>query len=1144
MRTFMSKYRKVRDIFILTGIRTLCEAPKFKFEMLSAHRTALSADWRDHMSNKVSRKFLSLLLAVLMTGGAMASTVSAVADDNAAQENGGTASSENESLVSIGNVLSTEPYKDYLSQYSSAAHPSGFKLQLDENAINAEESTGEYRIITSEDSFYSEIANGISGGASAIAVNDSGKVTFNINVPETGLYSLKMKYRPVSPTETGELFEDVDEVSTSTVGVAAIERTLYVNGKVPFSEARFVIMKKKWLSAYAENGRFDVDQSGNELRPSRSVDYSWQEYIFTDSDGYVTEPLQIYLEEGENTIAFEAVRESAILADIEFYQNEETRSYQDVLDEYERLGYKYYEGEPFTIQAELPSAVSSYSIYPTNDAVSPSTQPQSAKSNLRNEISTSAVGDWIEYEIDFPESAIYTFVIRYRQNASSNPTSRKILIDGELPYDRAQSAKFSFSENWQTGALTDGEDTLQFYIEKGKHTIRFESNLGDIADILSRISAAQSSLNEDYLEIVRLTGADPDEYRDYGFARVIPDVMRDLVVQGKEINAVIEYLETNGQLSEGTSTLTQIADRVIKMGTDEDKIAKNLESLKSDLSSLATWVEGMLTQMVEMDYILVTSPDGDIPKADANFFQSGWYEVKKFFYSFVVDYNALAVYDEESEITGETVTVWSSSSRDQVQIIKDLTDSKFTPSTGIPVTVKLVAGGTLLPSVLAGIGPDVALDGMTSTNATISSSSAGSIIDYAVRGAILSIEELDGFDELYHSIYEQAFEAVTLDDTDGVERVYGVPVSLEWNMMFYRSDILNKLNIGIPETWDDVLAAVPVLQFNNMDIGLSHDATAYATMIYQYGGDFWADNGMRVNFDSNISLEAFEYLVNMFTQYSLPLSYDGLNRFKTGEIPLFLASYVTYNNITLFATELSGLWGFDSVPGRLMDDGVTVNRSVVGNSDAITMLRGCEVVDEAWEFMQWFAGAEFQAEYSNELVNLLGEAGMRTVASKGALTQLQWKRDDRDALVRQADEVICLRQYPGSYFITRYVTFAVNNAYNDGADPVDQLLGYITSINKEISRKREEFGYETLEIGQTLAEKRFAQAETAINALSDTDAESYKDLLDTAREVIASANNADAADSAAQALKSADGELFSDIAGYLTDAATALRSYK
>jgi hypothetical protein len=31
-------------------------------------------------------------------------------------------------------------------------------------------------------------------------------------------------------------------------------------------------------------------------------------------------------------------------------------------------------------------------------------------------------------------------------------------------------------------------------------------------------------------------------------------------------------------------------------------------------------------------------------------------------------------------------------------------------------------------------------------------------------------------------------------------------------------------------------------------------------------------------------------------------------------------------------------------------------------------------------------------------------------------------------------------------------------AYNDGADPVEALLGYIDNINAEITRKRQEFG--------------------------------------------------------------------------------------
>ena len=69
---------------------------------------------------------------------------------------------------------------------------------------------------------------------------------------------------------------------------------------------------------------------------------------------------------------------------------------------------------------------------------------------------------------------------------------------------------------------------------------------------------------------------------------------------------------------------------------------------------------------------------------------------------------------------------------------------------------------------------------------------------------------------------------------------------------------------------------------------------------------------------------------------------------------------------------------------------------------------------------------------------------------------------------------------PGGYIIDRYVGFAFLDAYNNNADPVEELLGYIDDINKEITRKRKEFELETLELGETLAEKRAREAgETA-----------------------------------------------------------------
>ena len=39
-------------------------------------------------------------------------------------------------------------------------------------------------------------------------------------------------------------------------------------------------------------------------------------------------------------------------------------------------------------------------------------------------------------------------------------------------------------------------------------------------------------------------------------------------------------------------------------------------------------------------------------------------------------------------------------------------------------------------------------------------------------------------------------------------------------MLFYRTDIFDELNISVPETWDEFMKIIPVLQSKNMDIVL------------------------------------------------------------------------------------------------------------------------------------------------------------------------------------------------------------------------------------------------------------------------------------------------------------------------------------
>jgi hypothetical protein len=114
---------------------------------------------------------------------------------------------------------------------------------------------------------------------------------------------------------------------------------------------------------------------------------------------------------------------------------------------------------------------------------------------------------------------------------------------------------------------------------------------------------------------------------------------------------------------------------------------------------------------------------------------------------------------------------------------------------------------------------------------------------------------------------------------------------------------------------------------------------------------------------------------------------------------------------------------------------------------------------------------------------------------------MPWTYDEYVEVYKQFSNLAAIPNYPGAYIISRYTEFAFLAAYNDDADPKTELLSYINTINKEITRKREEFNLETLEIGMTLAEKRSNQVLDAFEVLQ-TYGNSYEALIKAAKTAI------------------------------------------
>lgn len=948
-------------------------------------------------------------------------------------------SGSNSSAVSTVNSFDFISYEDYLARYSSAAN--GKKaVEIKATEYDAEGTDAEVSV---EKNVYGDKGE-------CLFVPLDGTVQWKFDVPDAGLYNIKIVY--------GAVPKDSDD-DTLTSSTNNIERVLNINGDVPFKESRHLSFKKSWTFGYTENEdgelRFEVDSSGNELRPKLKFVGQWETLTLFDTDTYYSDPFLYYFNKGENTISLYGIREDMYIKSITVAPATELPSYE----EYIGKGYTAADAETIHINAETPAIVSSSTITPGYDRSSAITEPQDAiaiKRNIIGGTNWANTSDFVKYNINVEKDGLYSIVLRFKQDANPGVfVSRGVMIDGEYPFEEAKDCRFDYSQDWQVAPLGNGQTEFRFYLTAGEHELTLMATVGEFGEILTKINDISEQLNEDYLQIVKLTGAYPDETRDYGFSRVMPDVIRNIADCAEQLEAIVDYIgEMAGGKSQNTSTLETVALTLRTMGESERNIAENLSVMKSHISSLSTWCSDLSSQPLEIDYINVQSPDVELPTATANLIESLKYEFGQFFGSFYADYNTFQ--DDENEddsSVGEngSIECWTSSGRDQATIIRDLTNSGFCKETGISVALKLVDGSALLPSILAGIGPDISLD-LTST------------IDYALRGAVLPLNDMEGFDEVIDNFYPSALTELTL-----YGKTYALPTTLEFPMMFVRNDILSDLGLEAPKTWDDFLALIPVLQFNNMTVILPNDAKQFLYQVYQVGGNVWdetsaneAEHGWRCTFDDNLTLTKFTEMCNMFTQYSLLASADFNTRFKTGVAPVGIASYSTYTTLSVFAPEIAGLWEMLPIPGTAREDG-TIDYTTIVTVSGLSLLKGVDDAEATWKFMCWYTGVDFQVDYCNELIALLGESAKTTTANRYAMAEMPWSASEYASLIDQYEHSVGIPSYPGSYVISRYMTMAFNAAYNDGANPSEALLQYVNAANKEITRKRTEFNLPTYE---------------------------------------------------------------------------------
>ena len=1013
------------------------------------------------------------------------------------------------SLGDMADLMVSLTYADYLADYSQVPDASK-EITIDVTDYNTELSEG--AITVKEDD--AVVRDGKTFTAGTVTTTDEGKLVYDIEVPETAMYSITVEYFPMEGNG------------------ATIERILLIDNKIPFNEARYMNFTRVWIdkeeNGYSRSGRtFKLDVNDNEMRPIKEEAPEWRTQTLIDSQSFYSEPFKFYLKEGKHTIAFESASEPIKFASIKLHKADTLPTYEEYLA-FHKDAPAVSEDVAVKIDAETPLKTSEQVIYAMNDRTSAITEPQSNKATLLNTIGGNGgdkwkiPGQWIQWDFEVPESGMYKIVPRFKQTVNAGLfSSRSIKIDGKIPFVEAGELQFKYKSDWQTAPLNDGETEFVFYLEKGKHTLELEVVLGKMADILQTIDASTDRLNEYYRKILMITGSDPDEYTDYEFAKLIPEVLRGMREESALLYSMSALLEeTIGEKGENTVILDRVAYLLDLMGNDQDKIAVNLSNYKSYIGSLGTWLLSTTSQPLQLDYISVQSAERkEMPKAEANIWEAVGHEIGSFIMSFFVDYNSMGastVYDENDP---NAIEVWITTGRDQAQIMRQMVDDSFTAEYGVSVNLKLIAAGTLLPATLAGNGPDVSMD--------------ADPVGFGIRNAVMPLNYFEntdnfmgdnvmGFSEVKKLFNDEAFVPLTVLDPDrrefvgeevpvskdgdaefkvvnGVERngvvTYGLPSTMDFPMLFYRKDIFVELGLDVPQTWDDVEDVIRALSENELEMGFSqaltqirmyqtgeewfkssYDYEDYGTdVIDQNDREFLRTIGIETNLGSNASLDAFQRMTEWFTLYGQPVTYDFANRFRTGELPIGISNYTLYNQLKVFAPEISGLWEFVQLPGVEQEDGTIDHTSPIAVGAVMMMKDAADDItpdqdytesrraQNSWKYLQWWVSTPTQERFGKEQVAIMGTAAKYNTANVEALKGQSWTAQEKKNLDQQFKSLKGTPMSPGNYIVARYTNFAFYAVVNDGEVASEAMLGYVDDIDNELTRKRAEYGFLTSE---------------------------------------------------------------------------------
>ncbi|MFN7036333.1 MAG: extracellular solute-binding protein [Bellilinea sp.] len=846
--------------------------------------------------------------------------------------------------------------------------------------------------------------------------------------------------------------------------IGAPEGEIRINGQLPAADVPRVVFPVFYRN---REDQFPLDRYGNQILIPQQRLMEWTKMPLRDATFTRSLPVTIYLDPGRHSLSLELTKESLYLGSIYLERFTGLPDYRDYLAAQPAAEAS---GVMLTLEAELPAYKNDTAIRPINSrslSVSPYETYRLLLNTLGGE-SWQRSGGTVYYRFTVPQDGYYHITVRALQNTKNNFTVfRRIWIDGRVPFAELNEVPFPYTAEWQNVTL-GGDQPYRIYLSRGEHVLGIEATHSPYGRAIENIQRELRQINQLSLEIKRLTGNQVDRYKEWALSDYIPNIGERLQGILNNLRVDKEFLESLNQGRASQEILSyQIAiDNLTFLAQDVDKIPLYLGRLSEGGSSaaqrLSTLQSSLESQPLALDKIFIHTADMTPPPVRVDPLESALEGLRRFWQSFQPDpYYTPGAGREELE-------VWVNRPRQYVDLLQTLADQNFTPQTGIRVKFAIMPDESkLVLANAAGIAPDVALG--VSTHIPY---------ELAIRNALYDLRSFEDFDSVIRIYSPGALLSYIINDS-----VYAIPETQDFWVTFYRQDILESLGLPVPQTWNEVLEILPELQrygLNyNTPLSSGSGFKGYlmtAPFLFNFGAQLYSPDGFSSGLGSEEAIRAVRFMAECFTIYGMPLTTSSFyESFRQGSLPIGISNFETYLKLTTAAPELRGLWGIDLYPATVLPDG-TQNRYATGSAQASILFKASDRPEEAWEFLKWWMSTPTQVEFAQQLILNYGIEYLWNTANLEAFRYLPIPDEHKQVILEQWQWLQEPVKLPGSYMQERELSNAWNRIVFDGVNPRVAIDAAILTINREITRKMEEFGY--LQNGQKVKEFKVPTLET------------------------------------------------------------------